>query len=46
MPKLIQISTEAARDNLIPTDVSKKGKTDLIKSTWLLLVKRHLKICF
>ena len=36
MPKQMQISTEAARGNLIQTDVSKE---------WLLLLKRHLKIC-
>ena len=45
MSKQYQISVEAARGKLIPTDVS-KYKTDSTKSRWLLLLKRHLKICF
>ena len=45
MSKQYQISIEAARGNLVPTNVS-KNETDSTKSRCLLLLKRHLKICF
>ena len=46
MSKPIQISTEAVRGNIIPTNVSKKKKQIQSKGRWLLLLKRHLKIYF
>ena len=45
MSRQMQISKKAARSNVIPTDVSKR-QNRFKKSTWLLLFKRHLKICF